>query len=100
MTEIPEDVMKAAMTVEDRLSINVDGPHRVKIIAKAIMAERERCEERMKVSIGKAMRLGFELGFMSTAEGFNGEYPFDGDDFGSVERLVKLREMVIEGREV
>lgn len=39
-------------------------------------------------------------GYMGGAKGKNGEYPFDGDDFESVERLVKLREQKLEGKEV
>ena len=42
MTEIPADVMKAAYQLEDRLSASKDGPMRVKEIARAILAERER----------------------------------------------------------
>lgn len=69
-------------------------------IRQQLDEERKRCEDHTKVAIGKALRMGFELGFMSTSEGFNGEYPFDGDDFESVERLVKLREQKLEGKEV
>lgn len=69
-------------------------------IRQQLAEERKRCEDHTKVAVGKALRRGFELGFMSTSEGFNGEYPFDGDDFESVERLVKLREQKLEGKEV
>lgn len=67
MTKIPEDVMNAASDAH-LATIGRGTSQAVQIIAIAIMAERKRCVDTMKIATGKALRNGFEIGFMAGRE--------------------------------
>lgn len=51
MTEIPEDVMKAAREAVMPL-LGWESPDGARIIARAIMAERERCAKKVEAGLG------------------------------------------------
>lgn len=83
--KIPADIMRAARSAfEEAMRFNTDHESEL-VIARAILAERER-----------AWNAGYLEGFMGSAEGWNGEYPFEWqepeDDARWVERRDEIRE--------
>lgn len=97
MSEIPADVMEAAKEAYERYGgVAYNSLDLIDSIARAIMAERERCAkdaDRLNW-LEQAHTLHWSVEFLYVVEGYNAQRTYDGNPTGPVFHGESLREAI------